>query len=400
MEFEYTARTSTGERVTGLIQAENENAALRVLESRALFPVDVRDAEKARGGITVGRQRISSRDLGVFYGQLADLLRSGVPLLRALVSLERAALSKRQRQLVRDLHDAVERGSSLTDAMRAHDTVFPALHVAMVQAGERASFLEEVLQNLSSFVERIDDLRGRVRGALIYPALLSLLGSVIMIAALVFFVPRFEPLLQRVDKPLPTVLIFAASEVVREHWFLLLGGVAIAIGLAATTLRAERARNFLEAVRLRIPVVGSAVRMVAIARFCRILGTLLANGVPMLQALAISKDATGSRLLASRIAEATENVRAGDSLAKPLGEGGFLPPQILAMISVAEESNQLERVLVHIADTVERRTQRQVDEAVRLIEPVVLCLVAAAIGFLALGLLLPIFTLAGSLGAR
>ena len=149
---------------------------------------------------------------------------------------------------------------------------------------------------------------------------------------------------------------------------------------------------------MKIPVVGSAFQMLAITRFCRILGTMLANGVPMLQALKISEGATGSSLLAERIAEATESVRDGKALSGPLAAGGFFPDQILAMIAVAEESNKLDKVLLQIADTVERRTNRQVDQAVRLVEPLILCVVAAGIGFLALGLLLPIFTMASSLG--
>ena len=142
------------------------------------------------------------------------------------------------------------------------------------------------------------------------------------------------------------------------------------------------------------------MRLLAITRFCRILGTLLANGVPLLQALKISKDATGSNILAGRIAEAADSVRDGKRLSDPLAKGGFIPEQILAMISVAEESNNLDKVLVQIADTVERRTNRQVDQAVRLVEPLILCVVAGGIGFLALGLLLPIFTMASALGAK
>ena len=145
-------------------------------------------------------------------------------------------------------------------------------------------------------------------------------------------------------------------------------------------------------------MVGTALRMLAITRFCRILGTMLANGVPMLGALKIAKDATGSRLLGEQIAAAAESVREGKALSAPLSEGGLFPDQVMAMITVAEESNKLQSVLLQIANTVERRTNQQVDQAVRLIEPVILCLVAAGIGFLALGLLLPIFTLAGSLG--
>jgi general secretion pathway protein F/type IV pilus assembly protein PilC len=165
-----------------------------------------------------------------------------------------------------------------------------------------------------------------------------------------------------------------------------------------SALQSQSSKQAMERWRLKIPVAGTAMRMVAITRFCRILGTMLANGVPILQALAISRDATGSALLAENVNDAIKNVRAGESLIEPLKAGGLFPEQVLAMISVAEESNQLQKVLLHIADSVERRTNQQVDQAVRLIEPVILCMVAAGIGFLALGLLLPIFTMASSLG--
>jgi len=176
--------------------------------------------------------------------------------------------------------------------------------------------------------------------------------------------------------------------------------VAGVVALVWTNLKSEKARRWTERARLKIPVVGNAMRLLAITRFCRILGTMLANGVPLLQALKISRDATGSTIMADLITQAAESVRDGKRLSEPLNTGGFFPEQILAMITVAEESNKLDQVLLQIADTVERRTNRQVDQAVRLVEPAILCLVAAGIGFLALGLLLPIFTLASTLGKR
>ncbi|MGY8673103.1 MAG: type II secretion system F family protein, partial [Verrucomicrobiia bacterium] len=199
---------------------------------------------------------------------------------------------------------------------------------------------------------------------------------------------------------LPTEILFGASHILREWWFLMplvVGGLGFMI---VSALRSESNRLILERIQFKIPVVGMALRMVAITRFCRILGTMLANGVPLLPSLKIGKDATGSWLLAAEIQHATESVREGKTLTEPLSHGGMFPEQILAMITVAEESNNLDKVLLHIADTVERRTNRQIDQAVRLVEPVILCLVAAGIGFMALGLLLPIFTLASALGQQ
>jgi general secretion pathway protein F/type IV pilus assembly protein PilC len=334
------------------------------------------------------------------YGQMADLLGSGVPLLRALDSLIKSAASVSLRDLLKEIRAAIADGKSLTDALRQYPEVFPILHTAMIQAGERAAFLEEVLRSLSGFLERLDELRSKVLGAMIYPALLTALGMTVMIGALIFFVPKFEPLLAGAKKTLPTEVLFMASKAVRTYWYLLVVGTGGLVAVTWANLKSPAARRWTEQWRLKVPVVGDAFRLLAITRFCRILGTMLANGVPLLQALKISKDATGSTILGERIAEATEAVRDGKRLSEPLGTGSFFPEQILAMISVAEESNKLDKVLVQIADTVERRTNRQVDQAVRLIEPAILCLVAAGIGFLALGLLLPIFTMASALGQR
>lgn len=400
-QFHYTALSDAGEKVSGILEAETEAAVLRLLEEKQLLPMSVRGAAAATGlKGRLGQRRVRNRDLGLMYGQLADLTGSGVPLLRALDSLIRSTSSAPLVEILKEIRANVADGQSLTECMRAFPKVFPPLHVAMVQAGERAAFLEQVLRGLSEFLERLDELRSKVLGALLYPALLTVVGTAVLLGALVFFVPRFEPLLANVKKPLPTEIIFALSQAVRGYWYVLLLVAGGGAALAWVNLTSRKGRRWIEEWRLKVPVVGTALRLLAITRFCRILGTMLTNGVPLLQALKISKDATGSPILAERIAEATEAVRDGQRLSKPLSVGGFIPSQILAMITVAEESNKVDKVLLQIADTVERRTNRQVDSAVRLVEPAILCVVAAGIGFLALGLLLPIFTLASSLGSR
>ncbi len=396
-KFQYTARNLSGGKVSGNVEAEGEIAAARLLENRELFPIDVWNSEAGESA-TSFRRRISSRDLGVMYGQLSDLLASGVPLLRSLKSLVKSTVNKRLADVLREIHNEVADGQSLHKSMAGYQDIFPTLHTVMVQAGERASFLDDVLESLSVFLERLDELQGKVLGALVYPSMLVLLGGSVMIGALVFFVPKFEPMLAGMDKPMPTEIVFLLSESVRRYWLIIAAGIGGLIAFFWSVLQSQAGKQAMERWRLKIPVAGNALRMVAITRFCRILGTMLANGVPILQALAISRDATGSALLAKNIDEAIENVRAGEPLTEPLKAGGMFPEQVIAMISVAEESNQMQKVLLQIADSVERRTNQQVDQAVRLIEPAILCLVAAGIGFLALGLLLPIFTMASSLG--
>ena len=396
-KFQYTARNLSGGKVAGLIEADGEGAAIQLLERKELYPVDIWNTED-KADNRLFRGRISNRDLGVMYGQLSDLLGSGVPLLRALKSIVKSTVNKRLKGVLGDIHNSVADGKSLYESMAEHHNIFPELHTVMVQAGERASFIEEVLESLSVFLERLDELRGKVLGALIYPVMLVMLGGTVMVSALVFFVPKFEPMLAGIEKPMPTEVIFFLSESIRNYWAIIATAIGGLVAFFWSAMQSQSSKRAMERWRLKIPVAGTAMRMVAITRFCRILGTMLANGVPILQALAISRDATGSALLAENIDDAIKNVRAGEPLTEPLKGGGLFPEQVLAMISVAEESNQLQKVLLHIADSVERRTNQQVDQAVRLIEPVILCMVAAGIGFLALGLLLPIFTMASSLG--
>lgn len=389
--FEYIAKSSSGEEVSGVMRGDSEQAVVRTLNERSLFPVRIEEqVEQVHLG---WRVRIRQRDVGVMFGQLADLLRAGVPMLRALETLVRAGIGGRLVQVVVEVRDEVSGGMALADAMEQHGEAFKPLHAAMVRAGERGGFLEDVLTNLSGFIERQDELRSRVRGAMIYPLVLVVIGTTLLLAILVFLVPQFKEFIPVETRPAPTAILFAFSDLLVERQFLLLGFLILGVLGVRFLLRSRFGHAWWDRWRLKIPFTGKIVRMVGITRFCRILGTMLANGVPILQALAISRDATGCDALAVAIDEAGESVRAGEPLAQPLKASEFFPAEIIEIIAVGEESNRLENVLVQIADTVDRRTERQVDQAVRLVEPAILVLMAIGIGFVAVGLLYPLFTL-------
>jgi general secretion pathway protein F len=391
--FQYEARSTAGDVVTGVIQADTEQAAARSLDERKLFPIRMSEQKPQR--VETGKVRL--RDVGIMYGQLSDLLRSGVPLVRSIDTIVRASSNPRLAAVMKKVSEGVSGGKELAEAMSEQGRAFPSLHVAMVRAGEKAGFLEDVLANLSSFIERLDELQSKIRGAMIYPILLSTVALVVTVAMLMWFVPRFKTVFGDRELPLPTRVMFSISDVLLQYWPLLLGGlVAVVIGIISL-MRSTRGRMIWERWRLKVPGIGKVIRTISVTRFCRILGTMMANGVPILQALAISKDATGSTILAEQIDKAAESVRGGQTLTEPLRACGLFPPQVVEMIAVAEESNQLENVLVEIADTVERRTNRQVDVAVKLIEPLILLTIAAIIGFMAVGLYYPILNAAQSL---
>lgn len=370
-------------------------AAARVLDERSLLPIEVEEqASQQRSLLTGRRRRVSASKVGQTYEQLADLLRAGVPILRALDVLSQQSSSAALGQVLRELRDDVSGGDALADAMRQHPHVFPDLHAAMVRAGEKGGFLEDVLARLSEFVARQDALKNKFIGALIYPSILlfGAIGAVSFIMA--YVVPKIRSVLEGQNLPLPTQIVFGVSDVMREHGLWLLGGAVLLVIVVLGYFQSAVGRAMWSRVQLRMVGLGKIYTMVAICRFCRVFGTMLANGIPILQSLKISKDSTGNAVLADAIDEAAESVRAGESLARPLAAARVFPPAIVDMIAVAEESNSLDKVLVEIANTQEERTARQIDFTMRLLEPLLLMLMGGMIAFIAIALLVPILRMA------
>jgi general secretion pathway protein F/type IV pilus assembly protein PilC len=332
----------------------------------------------------------------VFYTQLADLLRAGVPLLRSLDILERQTRNLTLKTVVKEVRDDVADGTRLAEAMRHHPTVFSELAVSMVRAGEEGSFLEDSLGRIAEFTEHQEELKGRVVGALVYPAFLVVVGTAVVAAMLVFFVPKFEPMFERLREvgqlPWATTALMGLSGFLQAYGWLV--GLALVAGgvFLGRWFQDEAGRRRFDELRLRLYGIGYVTRSLGIARFCRVLGTLLHNGVPLLSSLRIAKDATGNRVLSEAIATAAEHVSSGKSLARPLADSKEFPQDIIEMIAVGEEANNLEQVLINIADKMERQTNRQLDLVVRLLEPVMLVVMAGIILFVVVALMLPMLS--------
>ncbi|MGQ9575079.1 MAG: type II secretion system F family protein [Thermoguttaceae bacterium] len=391
-EFDYIARDLSGQRVTGTVAAANRREALAMIAGRSLFPVEIKGTV-ARPEVQ-RRRRVRAQVLATMYGQLADLLRSGVPLLRALDVLRKQTAHKGMAEVLDEVHRQVEQGASLADAMHRFPRVFGEMAVSMVRAGGEGGFLEEALSRVAEFTEAQDDLKKRVLGAIAYPAFLTVVGTAIVIVLLVFFVPKFDALFanlrQRGELPVVTDWVLGTSQFLQDWWLWIFGGGVVGLVALNRWFATDAGRLWRDRLRLRLPLMGGIVLSLAIARFCRVLGTLLRNGVPILRSLEISSDATANRVLAGAIQQASEDVSAGQRLAGRLAACGHFPPAVVEMIAVAEESNTLESVLVTIADSLERRTWRRLDLAVRLLEPVLLLLLAGVVLVLVIALLLPV----------
>jgi type II secretory pathway component PulF len=391
-DFAYTARTSTGQRVEGVLSAATQREALASLSAKELFPMQVK---AAAGGLVrqTRSPKVRPQAMAQFYMELAALLRSGVPLLRSLDLLGTHSTNPALKQILPDLHARVTEGDSLAEAMARHPRAFADLSRSIVRAGGEGGFLEEALERIAKFTDQQAELKSRVIGALAYPIFLAVFGVGIVTVLVIFFVPKFEGLFERLrargELPALTEALLATSRAIHEY------GLWIALALVALAfaarhqLRSERAALSLDRWRLKLPQAGAIYRNLAVARFCRVLGTLLAGGVPIVRSLKISSDSTGNRILAAAVNDAADNITAGESLAAPLGASGHFPPNVVEMVAVAEQSNTLETVLTGIADSLEKETWRRLDLFVRLIEPLMLLILASCVLVIVIALLLP-----------
>jgi type II secretory pathway component PulF len=390
-DFQYIARDNAGQKITGVIQAPGRREATAALVARSLFPVEI--GENVRSTEPKRVRRVPGQLLSTTYAQLADLLHSGVPLLRSLEVIQKQTSHVGLNHILDEIHHQVEEGATLADAMNRFPRIFNDMSVSMIRAGGEGGFLEEALTRVAQFTEAQEDMKKRTLGAVTYPAFLCVVGFSVVTILIVFFVPKFADLFARLrernELPIVTDWLLGLSDTLRTHgWWIIL--VLIAGGwFARRWLMTPEGGMWRDRLQLKVPLVGPIFLSLAVARFCRILGTMLRNGVPILRSLEISRNATGNRVLGEAIGEATENISAGQSLAEPLRASGRFPPAVVEMIAVAEQANNLENVLLDVADSLEKTTWRKLDLAVRLIEPILLLMLASAVLVVVIALLLP-----------
>ena len=399
-DFAFTARDLTGQKITGLISATSDREVLSVLEGRSLFPVEIKAGKTA---IAPGASlRVKGQTMALVFSQLASLLRSGVPLLRSLTVLREQTSNKNLKVILEDVGRRVEDGTALGEAMARYPRAFNEMAVNMVRAGAEGGFLEDALDRVAHFTETAEDLKGRTVSAMAYPIILGSVGTIVVTVLIVFFVPKFaimfERLRERGELPWVTDWLLAVSDMGQRYGLFIVAGLAALGTWLYFQTQTPAGRRKYDWVKIKLPLAGPIFLAFAVARFCRVLGTLLHNGVPILKALEISREAAGNKVLSEAIAEASENISSGQSLARPLAASGHFPKMVVEMISVAEESNTLDKVLVELADGLEKRTTRQLDLMVRLLEPLMLVILAGVILVVVIALLVPVIKMSQTLG--
>ncbi len=402
--FQYKALNSGGVIDAGSIQASNRPDAFDKIKQLGLQLVHLEETAEGGAGLAKSdgislpwkQRRISFKMLGTFTRLLSSLLAAGVPLSKALTILYRETTDPAASKKWREVHDLVIDGVSLSDAMSRSPETFPTVYTAMVEAGETGGFLDLVLEQIAEFQARDKELRGKVISAMIYPAVLMFLAIAVLIFLMVFFIPRFKTLFEGFDAALPmlTQVIVTTSEFSQRYGIFIIIAMAFLVYLARTWVTSERGRRIYERWLLTAPVIGPLSSQFAMARFSRMLGTLIHAGVPLVSGLNVAQRSIGNQILTDAIEDSVERVKKGESLARSLGNCSLLfSGATVEMISVAEESSRLDKELIRLAEVTEKELDQQLKTAVALMEPLMLFFIAAFIGTIFVGMVIPIFTI-------
>ena len=412
--FLYEAMDAKGQEVRAEVEATNQEEAITKIRALGQFPTQVRVKGKKKAAAPTGEVkkrsraftlgRISPKQLTQFTRQMSTLQDAGLPILRSLRILEGQNKPGVLKNALQDIIEDVEAGSTLSEAMEKHPKAFDRLYVYTVRAGEAGGVLDQILRKLAEFMEKAESLKRRVKGAMVYPIMVISVAIIILVAIMYFIVPKFEEIFTKFDikggLPAPTQMLITMSNTLRDYWYLLLlVPVVIIVGLKLVKASAS-GRYALDWVKMKLPIVGSIVNRQAIAKFSRTLGTLIASGVPILEALNITRETVGNEVVSKALYQVHDSIREGESIAGPLRASGVVDAIVVNMVDVGEETGELDKMLAKVADTYDEEVDHLVGSLVNALEPVMIIFLGSTIGFIVISLFLPLVKLIQEVGAK
>lgn len=404
--FAYKALDKAGTEVAGSLDADNEGLALGRLRDMGYLPLEVREMKAAKGGILETffgifmRQKVGGKSIVTFTRQLSTLIDSGLPLLRSLNVLGEQTENPNLKIQIKDIASSVQGGSTFSDALAKHPQTFSKLYVNMIKAGEVGGVLEVVLLRLAEFSEKDQAVKAKVKGAMVYPTLVILVGAGVVLFLTIAIIPTFVGMFTEVNLtlPLPTKIMMVISDFLRSFWWI---NILVILGLIVAYkmwVKKEGGRYQMDRIKLRFPIIGDLVKKSAISRFARTLGTLITSGVPILQALLIVRDTSGNEVIARAMVAVHNSIREGESIAGPLGKSAIFPPMVVHMIAVGEETGALDNMLIKVSDTYDREVDITVTALTSILEPILILGMGMVVGFIVIAMYLPIFQMSAMTG--
>ena len=404
-KFSYTAVDARGKQANGFVEANDQNDAITQIRQLGFYPqrLDEAKEEAAAGGsdsqpvARKGGGRVKSKILTIFTRQLATLIEAGLPLMRGLNTLAKQERNPVMRTTMVQLATAVESGGTFSEALAQHPRIFDKLYINMVKAGELGGVLEIVLTRLAEFQEKSQKIKGKVLSAMVYPLVVLVIAGLILTFLLIFIVPKFQKIFEDAlpGQPLPgiTLFVIACSNLLVARWYLVFGTIALVVFGYKALSSTPAGVFFLDRLALRIPVFGDLTSKTAISRFARTLGTLISSGVPILQALNITRDTAGNAVVANAINKIHDSVKEGESVVGPMESSAIFPPMVTSMVQVGEETGQLPDMLVKVADVYEAEVDNVVTGLTSILEPIMIVMLAVIVGTIVIALFMPMIGL-------
>jgi len=396
-KFTYKAKKNPRKIVEGTIPADNRNSAIQKLSGMGLFVISIDEYAmskstpgKARG---LFRARVSLKDVTNFTRQLSDLLESGLAIVKALDILRGQTENRKLKEIISDIRDSCMDGNPLSSALERHPGVFSNLFVNMVRSGETGGTIEDVFRRLSEFSDKQLEIRTKVRSALAYPILMAIVGGATIVVLFTFVIPRMMGMFGDLGQnlPLPTLILIGINTFLRKYWWLIASAILTLVFFVSRAYKSREGRLVIDKYKLNMPIFGSLIKKIEIARFARTLATLLSNGVPVLSSLSIVAETANNSVIKEEIAKAASSVREGSNIAGSLSGSAHFPPVVTNMIAVGEEGGHVEKALFKVAATFERETDSAIKIMLSLLEPVLILVLGVIVGFIVIAMLLPIF---------
>ncbi len=396
--FAYKAKRPNGEIVEGILEAENRRLVISKLQGMKVFPITVEE----EGGRGLQKEvnfqsliRIRFSDIVNFTRQLSDLTKAGMPLVRSLDVLIEQTENDKMKNMIRSMKNDVAGGTPFSDALAKFPRQFSDLYSSMVRSGEVGGYLDTVLDRLAEFLEKEADLRSRIRNAMAYPIIMICVALAVIIILTVYVVPTFVHMFedQKLELPRVTKVLITFSDAIRGYWYLFIAAICMIVYAFRQFVAKPEGRLVIDQAKLHIPVLGDMIRKQEISKFSRTLGTLLGNGVSILKALDVVTAVISNKILADEVAALKGDISEGARLSNKMRQSQIFPPVATNMVAVGEETGELERALLRIAETYETETDRAIKTLVTLIEPLLIVCMALVVGFIVMAMILPIFQL-------
>ncbi len=398
--FNYTIRDANGQTRSGKVEAPNAEELKKRLQAEGLQVIEITEDRKAPRVPAGGYGRVKLSDLAIFARQFSTMLDAGVSLIRCLDVLQAQTNNARLRKILMDLSARVESGESLSRSMARHPKAFSQLIIGLIRAGEVGGVLEESLQRIAGFLEKDVELRRKIRSALTYPVIVLLAAVGIVIFLVSWLVPQFASLFKELgikEMPAPTQFLIDLSALFTQRWYVVIIAVLAVLIAYKLFVSTRVGRRVADRVKLRIPVFGPLHHKIVMARFSRTMGTLLASGVPILQAMETVAGVVGNSVVSDAVIESRARIREGEKIADPLQRSKMFPPMVVHMVSVGEESGSLDHMLNKIADFYENEVEMTIASLTAAIEPVMIVLLGFIVGFIVISMFLPMIEVISNL---